>query len=272
MTEGPAGLPGAATRSGGARLLAPAKLTVSLRVTGVRADGFHELDAEMVALSLADELSFDAEGSGLTVEAVQGVREALLPGPGGNLVEAALAACGRRAAVHLTKRIPLGGGLGGGSADAAAVLRWAGVDDLGLAARLGSDVPFCLVGGRARVQGVGEVVTPLPFERRDYLLALLPFGVDTARVYRAWDENPVAEGPNALTAAALAVEPRLVVWRDALGERCGTEPTLAGSGSTWFAPGGLPEDATAPSHELRVSGETARLVAVRTVPAGWDGD
>ena len=272
MTGIPAGLSGAPPAAGRRRLLAPAKLTVSLRVTGVRADGFHELDAEMVALSLADELSFEPEGSGLTVQGSDGVRVSLLPGPGGNLVEAALAACGRHAAVHLTKRIPLGGGLGGGSADAAAVLRWAGVDDLGLAARLGSDVPFCLIGGRARVRGVGEVVTPLPFEQRDYLLALLPFGVDTARVYRAWDENPVAEGPNALTAAALAVEPRLAMWRDALGERCGIEPTLAGSGSTWFVPGGLPRDGTAPSDELRVGGETARLVAVRTVPAGWDGD
>ena len=69
--------------------------------------------------------------------------------------------------MRLTKRIPLGGGLGGGSADAAAVLRWAGCADPGLAVRLGADVPFCLVGGRARVEGMGEVVTPLPFEPRE---------------------------------------------------------------------------------------------------------
>ena len=103
-------------------------------------------------------------------------------------------------------------------------------------------------------------------------MALLPFGVDTASVYRAWDEHPDGEGPNALTAAALAVEPRLAVWRDALGERSGIEPTLAGSGSTWFVPGGLPETGTPRPDLLRVGGETARLVAVRTVPAGWDGD
>ena len=78
-----------------------------------------------------------------------------------------------------------------------------------VAAGLGSDVPFCLVGGRARVEGVGERVTPLPFEARDYLLLLPPFGVDTARVYRAWDEDPGNAAPNALAAAALAVEPRL---------------------------------------------------------------
>ncbi len=197
--------------------MAPAKLTVSLRVTGVRPDGYHELDAEMVTLSLADELEIDDEGSGLTVEAAPGVRSGGLPGPGHNLVERALAACGRRAAVRLTKRIPLGGGLGGGSADAAAVLRWAGCADPVVAVGLGSDVPFCLVGGRARVEGVGERVTPLPFEPRDYLLLLPPFGVDTARCTGPGTTIPAQESPNALTAAALVVEPRLAAWRDALG-------------------------------------------------------
>ena len=251
-------------------VVAPAKLTVSLRVTGVRPDGYHELDAEMVTLSLADELEIDGEGLGLAVEAAPGVRSGGLPGPGHNLVERALAACGRRAAVRLTKRIPLGGGLGGGSADAAAVLRWAGCADPAVAVGLGSDVPFCLVGGRARVEGVGERVTPLPFEARDYLLLLPPFGVDTARVYRAWDVDPSEDWPNALTAAALAVEPRLAAWRDALGQFAGTEPSLAGSGSTWFVEGGPAGAATA--RELRVGAETAQLVRARSVPAGWEGD
>ena len=106
----------------------------------------------MVALSLVDELVFEPGGSGLIVDTAAGVRPEHLPPAGANLVEAALAACGRQAAVRLTKRIPIGGGLGGGSADAAAVLRWAGVDDFALAVALGSDVPFCLAGGR-RVVG-----------------------------------------------------------------------------------------------------------------------
>ena len=221
-------------------MLAPAKLTVSLRVTGVRPDGYHELDAEMVTLDLADELVLREGGTALAVSAGDGVRTDGLPGAGQNLVERALAACGRTAAVQLMKRIPLGGGLGGGSADAAAVLRWAGCADPGVALRLGSDVPFCLVGGRARVVGVGERVTPLPFAARDYLLLLPPFGVDTASVYRAWDEEPRDDAPNALTHAALAVEPRLAGWRDALRELTGAEPTLAGSGSTWFVEGRRP--------------------------------
>ena len=216
------------------RVPAPAKLTVSLQVTGVRPDGYHELEAEMVTLDLADELQIDEDGSGLAVEVEPGVRAGGLPAPGQNLVERALEACGRHAAVHLTKRIPLGGGLGGGSADAAAVLRWAGCTDAEVAVRLGADVPFCLAGGRARVEGVGERVTPLPFEPRAFLLLLPPFGVRDRAGLRGVGRHPGHEAPNASTSAALAVEPRLARWRDALGELSGSEPVLAGSGSTWF--------------------------------------
>jgi 4-diphosphocytidyl-2-C-methyl-D-erythritol kinase len=253
-------------------LLAPAKLTVSLRVTGGRADGYHELDAEMVSLSLADELVLDEGGRGLSVEAEPWARADGIPALADNLIGKALAACGRRAAVRLTKRIPPGAGLGGGSADAAAILRWAHATDPALAAGLGADVPFCVAGGRARVRGVGELVTPLPFERRDYLLLLPPFGVDTAAVYGAWDERPTHVGANELTAAALAVEPRLAPWRDALGDLAGSEPRLAGSGSTWFVEGGPPRAGTADAPELRLSGATGRLVRAHTVPAGWEGD
>jgi len=254
------------------RVLAPAKLTVSLRVTGVRGDGYHELDAEMVTLDLADEVVLDEGGAGLVVRAEPGVRHEGLPEAADNLVVRALAACGRTAGVRLTKRIPLGGGLGGGSADAAAVLRWAGCDDLAVAARLGADVPFCVVGGRARVEGVGERVTPLPFEDRDFLLLLPPFGVDTGAVYRAWDADPSDARPNGLEVAAQRVEPRLTAWRDALGELTGRRPALAGSGSTWFVEGGPPEAGTASLPEMRRGGQVARLVRARTVPAGWQGD
>ncbi|MBK9180529.1 MAG: 4-(cytidine 5'-diphospho)-2-C-methyl-D-erythritol kinase [Acidimicrobiales bacterium] len=216
---------------------APAKLTVSLRVTGVRADGYHLLDAEMVTLDLADTLSI-GEGDGLeVVDAGAGVGH--VPRGDDNLVRRALAAAGRRAHVRLEKRIPAGAGLGGGSADAAAVLRWAGVTDPAVAARLGADVPFCVVGGRARVRGVGEVVEPLPPRARTFTLVTPPFGVSTAAVYRAWDElgGPAADGPNDLEPAALAVEPRLVEWRDRITAVTGARPVLAGSGSTWFVDG-----------------------------------
>lgn len=212
---------------------APAKLTITLRVTGRRADGFHLLDSEMVTIDLADELEF-GEGDSLSVVAGPSV-----PVDDSNLVRRALRAAGRRAAVRLLKRIPVGAGLGGGSADAAAVLRWAGVTDAGAAASLGADVPFCLLGGRARVTGIGEVVEPLPFEPRTFTLLTPPLFVSTPAVYRAWDDlgGPVSDGPNDLEAAALAVEPGLAQWRDHLGDLTGRTPCLAGSGSTWFVEG-----------------------------------
>ena len=113
--------------SSGAEVTAPAKLTLSLRVTGVRPDGYHLLDAEMVAIDLADTLCF-ADGDGLEVvdagASAGGYGE--VPTDASNLVRRALALVGRQAHVRLVKRIPAGAGLGGGSADAAAVLRWAG--------------------------------------------------------------------------------------------------------------------------------------------------
>jgi 4-diphosphocytidyl-2-C-methyl-D-erythritol kinase len=270
---------GQAEDSGLSVVLAPAKLTLSLRVTGVRADGYHLLDAEMASLDLADELTF-GEGSGLeVVDARAGADASSVPAPaatGGtgltpgvpaapglppgvpagddNLVLRALRAVGRDAHVRLVKRIPAGGGLGGGSADAAAVLRWAGHDDVGLAARLGADVPFCLRGGRARVSGIGDGLDPLPFVERTFTLLTPPFGCSTAAVYRAWDAlgGPMATGPNDLEPAALRVEPGLARWRDRLGEATGQAPVLAGSGSTWYVDGAYPD---------------AGRMVVRTIPA-----
>jgi 4-diphosphocytidyl-2-C-methyl-D-erythritol kinase len=211
-----------------------AKLTLTLRVVGVRpADGYHLLDSEMVTVDLADDLEF-RDGDGLEI-----VDGPAVPDDDTNLVRRALRAVGRSAHVRLRKRIPMGGGLGGGSADAAAVLRWAGISDLRVAARLGADVPFCLVGGRARVGGIGDSVEPLPFERRGFTLMTPPLSVSTPAVYQAWDElgGPSAEGPNDLEPAALKVEPRLAQWRDRLGDVTGQTPFLAGSGSTWFVEG-----------------------------------
>jgi 4-diphosphocytidyl-2-C-methyl-D-erythritol kinase len=226
---------------------ANAKLTVSLRITGVRDDGYHLIDAEMVTIDLADTLTFD-EGDGL-ITVLEGPALGGLPvgdGPD-NLIRRALAFVGRRTSVHVTKRIPAGAGLGGGSADAAAVLRWArrtAADDVVAAAALGADVPFCIAGGRARVTGIGEVLTPLPHLERTFTLVLPPFGVSTPAVYRAWDRvgGPVGASGNDLEAAALEVEPRLAIWRDRLGERTGVRPRLAGSGSTWFVEGAYPGD------------------------------
>ena len=218
-------------------VLAPAKLTRSLRVTGTRADGLHLIDAEMVTLDLADRLVLD-DGDGLEIVGATGD----VPVDDGNLVRRALAAVGRRAHVRLEKHIPAGAGLGGGSADAAAVLRWAGSTDLALAVSLGADVPFCLVGGRARVTGVGEVVEPLPPLDLAFTLLTPPVHCATGAVYGAWDElgGPTGPGPNDLEAAALVVAPELAEWRDRLQAATGQVPVLAGSGSTWFVEGEHP--------------------------------
>jgi 4-diphosphocytidyl-2-C-methyl-D-erythritol kinase len=216
---------------------APAKLTVSLRVTGVRPDGYHLIEAEMVTLDYGDVLTFE-EGDGLEVV---GQHAAGVPTGEDNLVRRALAAVGRRAFVRLDKQVPAGAGLGGGSSDAAAVLRWAGCSDAGVAAGLGADVAFCVVGGRARVRGVGEVVEPLPAVPRTFTLLIPPVPVSTPAVYRAWDSlgGPAApEGSvNDLEAAALAVAPVLAEWRDRLAAATGRRPQLAGSGGTWFVEG-----------------------------------
>lgn len=232
MTEGPV------------TVVAPAKLTITLRVTGVRTDGYHLIDAEMVSLDLADELTLTPTVPGRDPAVTfTGPTAAGLVDGADNLVTRALLAVERDDVdVRVTKRIPQGGGLGGGSADAAAVLRWAGVHDVAVAASIGADVPFCLRGGRARVTGIGDGLESLPYVERTFTVATPHFGCDTAAVYRAWDDlgGPTVAGPNDLEPAALVVEPRLAAFRDAFGDATGETPVLAGSGSTWFVPGAHP--------------------------------
>lgn len=235
-------------------LVAPAKLTLSLAIVGVRPDGLHLIDAEMVALDLHDTIELSG-GCG-----VRYVGSAAPDAPLGtaDLVARALALVEVEAAATVMKRIPAGAGLGGGSADAAAVLRWAGVDDGLLAASLGADVAFCLAGGRARVTGVGEIIEPMSFVARKVTLVTPPIHSSTPVVYRAWDElgGPHHESGNDLVPAALHAYPELARWRDELRDVSGQEPRLAGSGSTWFIDGHEPSLGTTAS----------------TVPAGWTPD
>ncbi|MDA8391641.1 MAG: 4-(cytidine 5'-diphospho)-2-C-methyl-D-erythritol kinase [Actinomycetota bacterium] len=264
-------------------LEAPAKLTLSLAVTGCSANGLHAIEAEMVSLTLADELTFEA-GDGLEVlgELRPSTGESEVPSGSDNLVCRALAAVGRRAGVSLLKRIPSGAGLGGGSSDAAAVLRWAGVvpdnpadpgdPAMQLALRLGSDVPFCLVGGRAVVSGHGEQVKPLQFSPADFLMVTPPFASSTAAVYAAWDALGAPRGRhgNDLEQAALVVNPCLAEWRDAFGGRCGATPRLAGSGSTWFVQVTADMRRTisqATERPLQVHGRSAQIRMVSTRPS-----
>ncbi|MEQ8840863.1 MAG: 4-(cytidine 5'-diphospho)-2-C-methyl-D-erythritol kinase [Acidimicrobiales bacterium] len=218
---------------------APAKLTLSLSMTGRRADGYHLIDAEMVSLDLHDTLEI-TEGDGLEIVGSAGTEQ--VAADDDNLVRRALRLCGRRAHVRLHKRIPAGAGLGGGSSDAAAVLRWAGYDDEQGAASIGADVAFCLRGGRARVRGIGELIEPLPFEPMTFTLLTPPIVCATPAVYAEWDRmgGPVGDHGNDLEPAALAVAPELAGWRDELADASDQRPRLAGSGSTWFVEGAFP--------------------------------
>jgi 4-diphosphocytidyl-2-C-methyl-D-erythritol kinase len=219
------------------KIIAPAKLTLSLVITGVRSDGFHLIEAEMVSLDIADVIEItDADKTTLTVS---GPFAAGVPTDESNLVSRALVLAGRTAQVHIEKNIPHGGGLGGGSTNAAAVLKWAKWSDVAATARLGADIPFCLVGGRALVTGIGEIVTPLPYEDKKVTLFLPPISVPTPVVYREWDAMGGPKGPNGndLEPAAVSAFPELGKWRDRVQSAIGSTVYLAGSGSTWFADG-----------------------------------
>ena len=218
-------------------LESPAKLTMSLRVTGVRPDGYHLIDAEMVALDLHDTITVQpSDSTSLTVDGpfADGV-----PTDNRNLVYKALSLANATARVHITKNIPHGGGLGGGSANAAALLRWAGFTDFDAASTIGADIPFCMVGGRAHVAGIGEKIQGLDFVSRDITLIVPPVHVSTPAVYRMWDllGGPRGDNDNDLEPAAIAAFPELGIWRDRIESALGQRPHLAGSGATWFVIG-----------------------------------
>ena len=240
-------------------LLAHAKLTWNLEITGVRDDGLHELRSEMTTIALHDVLFVDDTTDHLEILnpfATEIVSDE------NNLIVRALQLVGRRAGVRVEKSIPVGGGLGGGSADAAAILRWAGGVSNELAVTLGGDVPFCQLGGRALVEGVGERLSTLAFEERNLTLIVPDFGVSTAACYRAYDEMRAdgwtAKGTNHLEAPAGRVEPRLASTLAWLRAEIGSAVQLAGSGSSMFVEGHLGAtesrwDMTGPEGPLQLS-------------------
>ena len=224
-------------------VLAPAKLTRTLRVTGVREDGMHLIDAEMVTLDLYDELTLTAQAGEVRFIDERNGGVPLDIDPFDNLVTRAAALAGLEVEAVVKKRIPAQAGLGGGSADAAAVLRWAGFTDVERAASIGTDVAFCLVGGRARVRGIGEDIEPLPTIDLAVTVVTPAVACSTPAVYAKWDAlgGPTGENGNDLEPAALAIAPDLAQARDRLGNLTGETPRLAGSGSSWFVEGEFPD-------------------------------
>lgn len=240
---------------------APAKLNLSLDVLGKRQDGYHEIRSVVQTVSLCDRVRLTAAPE-LAVDSPITPPEADLAWRAATLLQARYQV---HAGAHiaLDKEIPLGAGLGGGSADAAAVL--VGLNqlwELGLgpgeltavAAELGSDVPFMIRGGTALIEGRGEQVTQLKAPGHPHFVLAMPdMALSTAEVYgraRPGDgrrsERLLAElatgtwqlAGNDLTEAAIDVLPRLGSLIDDLAARAGVRPQLSGSGSAlfWLAP------------------------------------
>lgn len=225
------------TRSASSRLrvraFAHAKLNLRLKVTGRRDDGFHLLSMLNVPLSLHDEVEVTcSDVPGVRIEVSGDVDAALRK----ELIDSHRNLAGRAAQMalphlevpglllRLEKRIPAGGGLGGGSSDAAAVLRACAViagRALPLsAAALGADVPYFLQPAPAVVRGIGEVIEPLALPALlpcDVLLVLPPFGLATPQVYATLREcMPNADGRDDAAIAALQRGERLGQSREAL--------------------------------------------------------
>lgn len=182
---------------------AAAKINLHLGVGAPREDGFHPLDTVYQAVGLYDDVTADrAHGWSVETRLANYLQGAFLPEAGANIVDAV----GRRMApdgdpkaqVEIRKSIPIAGGMAGGSADAAAAmvaldrlwgLHTSDEDMLAIAAELGSDVPFALLGGTAHGGGRGELVTPL-VDNGDYAWVVVPdeTGLSTPAVYRHFDK------------------------------------------------------------------------------------
>jgi 4-diphosphocytidyl-2-C-methyl-D-erythritol kinase len=282
---------------------APAKLNLALAVLGPRDDGYHDLLTVFQAVNLADTLAFrerEAPGIGLRVDGDEPV-----PAGNDNLVvkagEILLRATGLRrgAEIVLTKRIPAGAGLGGGSSDAAAALLglealW-GVDvgartRAALALELGSDVPFFLLGGTALGEGRGERLTPLPAPPScGWLLVVPEWRLATADVFRALPSpltnvaqevrilvDALRQGEwgrfaghlvNDLEVGVVRIEPRLASMRAEILAQGAAALGLTGSGSAMFALfRSQGEAAQALREGFRVTG--ARVYSCAPVPYG----
>ena len=237
---------------------APAKLNLRLRIKGVRKDGFHLIDTDMVPVSLADRLIIRTRPDG---EIVCSHSRADMPAEKDLCLRAAKllqqrTGCAKGADIRVWKRIPSGAGMGGGSSDAAAVLLglsriWdlgASRNDLsGIALELGADVPFFLHRRPMRARGVGERLEPLRHVPQHFLVVQPDWTLDTGDVYRKYDDllesrAPASGsgvvrdmGPNDLAAAAAALSPPGFASLAGLMYRNFGNVCMTGSGSALFS-------------------------------------
>lgn len=268
---------------------APAKLNLDLHITGRRADGYHLLDSLVAPIAVFDRLEIRIGPAPRPDVAIVTQPRGAAPEDASNLAARAarLFLERRRLAVHvairLHKRIPSGAGLGGGSSDAAAVLRL-----LNAAARepvppavlarwalsLGADVPFFLLGGAARMRGIGERLEPVFVPRRPVVVAFPGVGLSTQEVYRRFDHSLTlnkavsrirpptnSQRPtcgNDLEAAAFQLLPRLRELKRRLRALGGRGVLMTGSGSALFGFWDRLADARAAARELEDAGIWAK--------------
>jgi 4-diphosphocytidyl-2-C-methyl-D-erythritol kinase len=288
------------------RQAAHAKINLFLEARGGRTDGFHELETVMTAISLADDLTFeDAPATSLETSFEHPEDYAGFPVDERNIVlraarllETRLPAP-RGARVRLFKRIPMGGGLAGGSADAAAALHGLNAlwglgltrdELLDYALRLGSDVPFCSAGGAALCRGRGEIMSPIRSASPLRLLLVSPgLHVSTADVFRALDQitkpdevrrqsGPTCEALaagdteavrrglfNRLEETALRLHPALAAFRGTLLAAGLPAPCMTGSGACFFSVLLPDDDAETLRQRVVRGGQRIRAWVVETV-------
>ena len=235
---------------------APAKLNLCLHIIGRRADGYHLLQTAMQFIDLADELHFYQRPAGV-IERVAGAAE--IPVDTDLVIRAARLLATQVSAppgvaIALNKRIPIQGGLGGGSSDAATVLvalnrLWGvGLDEDALAQlglQLGADVPFFVRGHAAWAEGIGEQLTPVSFAESAYLVIKPRPAVSTAEIFQAAEltrNSPVTTiraflaggGHNDCTSSVRGRYPEIAEALDWLGEF--GDARLTGTGACVFLP------------------------------------
>ncbi len=288
------------------RLFCPAKLNLYLRICGRRADGYHLLETLLQPIDLGDDLVARRLPGGLSLSITADDARDLLPVTDDNLVlraaRAYLAATGIQHgfAFHVHKRIPHGGGLGGGSSDAAAALRLCNalsgdrIDAAALyalARPLGADVPFFLGSGAQWGSGVGDELEPHAVAPLHFTLLVPPFGCPTAAVYKNfaanWNQafdaasircvrdsyhNDFASRRfvNDLAAAAERVRPELTQLRHR-AEALGVFTAMTGSGSTLFATADSAASARLDRQRLApLLADGVRLLAARSVAGAFE--
>ena len=245
-----------------------AKINLGLDIVGLRADGYHLVRMIMQTVGLSDELEFTRTKDGLiTIDS-----DVELGAVSDNLIYKAVDLLRREEGisdgmhVKLTKRIPVAAGLAGGSSDCAASLKAAndlyglGLSPERLAAygvRLGADVPYCLMGGTAISEGIGEKLTPLPAAPKAHVLLVKPsFGISTKEAYAAYDreESPAhpdidgliraikagdlramcASMGNVLEPVSIAMHPEIADIKARMKELGAAGSMMSGSGPTVF--------------------------------------